>query len=101
MSEEERYRKAWKDRSRRSLIAILLMVGGLIRFVILPLTFPSIPKTPLLICMVVWVLALIAAVVSAARFRCPRCNHRFSAHTKGARYQPYCTNCGLAVGAKP
>jgi hypothetical protein len=105
MTEEDRYRKAWKDRSRRSLIAILLMFGGFVAFVALPLiaTVPQLEMlaAPYLIIMGVWVLALVASGIYAAQFRCPGCGHRFSAKQKGARYQPFCTSCGLHVGSGP
>jgi uncharacterized membrane protein YsdA (DUF1294 family) len=103
MTEEERYQSAWRDRNRRSLLAILLMLGGAGILIAPPFIASKTQMeklvTPLLIFIAIWCLAMLASVIYAARFRCPRCDHRFSAHQKGPRYMPYCTNCGLPVGS--
>jgi hypothetical protein len=105
MTEEERYRTAWSDRSRRGLIVVsLLFVGATV--VIMPALFAREAElenlaTPSLVFIAIWMLALSASGIYASRFRCPRCNHRFTANQKGPRYMSYCTNCGLPAGSGP
>jgi hypothetical protein len=105
MTEEERYQAAWRDRNRRSLLAILLVFGGAVVVIAPPFITSKVEMealvTPLLIFIAIWVLALLASVIYAAHFRCPRCDHRFTANQKGPRYMPYCANCGLPVGSGP
>jgi hypothetical protein len=105
MSEEDRYRKAWKDRNRRSLIAILLFFGG-IAFVVVPLLIVKIPQRetlagPFLVLMGIWVGAIFASVIYAHRFKCPRCGNYFSSKLKGKWIPPFCTHCGLPSNSPP
>jgi hypothetical protein len=107
MTEEERYRAAWRDRNRRSLIAILLVFGGG-AVILVPAFMDSQALMENLVAnggvfFVIWCSALLASVIYAARFRCPRCDHRFTANQPryAPYYMPYCTNCGLPAGSGP
>jgi hypothetical protein len=105
MTEEERYQAAWRDRNRRSLIAIGLAVGGSLALIV-PVFFTTVPQrehlaSTWLVLFGALLLSGFASVFYAGRFRCPRCDNRFSSNRKSRWIPQYCTHCGLPVGSGP
>jgi hypothetical protein len=104
MTEEERYQSAWKRRKLWDRLSSWLGILGFFA-VFIPglvlLNWKKIP-TPFLVFAAAWGIACAVAALKNGLFRCPRCNHIFSARPgRRASSMPYCTNCGLPEGSRP
>jgi hypothetical protein len=99
---ESSYTKHWREYKRSTWVASLWLVLGFPLVIgvamLLKIVLGEAALVGLVLLVVLWAAAWAWLCVRVTRFRCPRCNSLYFAHTQlyiGAGRQ--CANCGLAL----